>query len=431
MLRIANLQGVFTGEGFAHKLGRRPCAEDCGFREGPLDLICCPNSGQIIDLVPTERGSTFPITVTLDGSGLTATSAWIDSHTHALFAGHRSSEFFARWAGKTYREISDTGGGIHNTIHDTSAVSTAILSTDFEQCLRQMLASGTAVVEVKTGYGATTNGERRLLQVIADVRHRPGLPEVVSTYLGLHTIPRDVNRSTHVASMTAAVEEIAKSQLASFVDAFPEQGFYTLEEAQGFLEAGRCHGLGVKVHADEITDMGASLAGIRLGAASIDHLEHISDAAVTALRDSPTVATLLPATSLFLGIGFADARRLIHAGARVALATDFNPGSAPASDLQLTMLLAASHLRMTAPEIFCAVTYNAAAALGLDATHGLLMTGKVANIALWRASLPLSVASSVEGLEQIIIQRARPITVVIRGKPFDGGMSSNTARLPQ
>ena len=431
MLRIANLRGVFTGEGFAKMQGRWPCAEDCSFREGPLDLICCPTSGRIVDLVPTGRASTFPLTDTLDGSGLIATSAWIDSHTHALFAGHRSTEFFARWAGKTYCEISDNGGGIHNTIRDTSATSNATLAQDFEHRLRQMLAAGTAVVEVKTGYGATASDERRMLQIIADVRHRPGLPEVVSTYLGLHTVPRDVSRSTHVASMTAAVEEIAKNQLARFVDAFPEQGFYTLEESQGLLEAGCRHGLGVKVHADEITDMGASLAGIRLGAASIDHLEHISDAAVTALRDSPTVATLLPATSLFLGIGFADARRLIHAGARVALATDFNPGSAPASDLQLTMLLAASQLKMTAPEIFCAVTYNAAGALGMDATHGVLATGKAANIALWKTSSPLSVASNIEGLEQIIIQRTQPIAVVVRGQLSAGQIPFDSARLPQ
>ncbi|MCX7423916.1 MAG: imidazolonepropionase [Planctomycetia bacterium] len=430
MLRIANLRGVFTGEGFAKMQGRRPCAEDCGFREGPLDLICCPTSGRIVDLVPTGRASTFPLTDTLDGSGLIATSAWIDSHTHALFAGHRSTEFFARWAGKTYREISDSGGGIHNTIRDTAAAN-ATLAQDLEHRLRQMLAAGTAVVEVKTGYGATASDERRMLQIIADVRHRPGLPEVVSTYLGLHTVPRDVSRSTHVASMTAVVEEIAKNQLASFVDAFPEQGFSTLEESRDFLEAGRRHGLGIKVHADEITDMGASLAGIRLGAASIDHLEHISDAAVTALRDSPTVATLLPATSLFLGIGFADARRLIHAGARVALASDFNPGSAPASDLQLTMLLAASQLMMTAAEIFCAITYNAAGALGFDATHGVLATGKAANIALWKTSSPLSVASNIEGLEQIIIQRTRPIAVVVRGQLSVGEISSDCERPPQ
>ncbi len=431
MLRIANLRAVFTGEGFAKKQGRRPSSEDCGFREGPLDLICCPDSGRIIDLVGTRHGSSFPITETIDGSGLFATSAWIDSHTHALFAGHRSTEFFARWAGKTYREISDSGGGIHNTIRDTTAASDATLALDLEHHLRQMLASGTAVIEVKTGYGATANDERRMLQIIADVRHRPGLPEVVSTYLGLHTVPRDVNRSTHVASMTAVVEEIAKDQLASFVDAFPEQGFYTLEEAQGFLEAGRRHGLGIKVHADEITDMNTSLAGIRLGAASIDHLEHISDAAVTALRDSQTVATLLPATSLFLGIGFADASRLINSGARVALASDFNPGSAPASDLQLTMLLAASQLRMTAAEIFCAITYNAAGALGLDATHGVLTTSKAANIALWKTSSPLSVASNIEGLEQIIIQRTQPIAVVVRGQLSVGEISSDCERPPQ
>lgn len=431
MLRIANLRGVFTGEGFAKKQGRRPSSEDCGFREGPLDLICCPDSGRIVDLVLTGRTSTFPLTNTLDGSGLIATSAWIDSHTHSLFAGHRSPEFFARWAGKTYREISDSGGGIHNTIRDTSAAPNATLAKDLEHRLREMLASGTAVVEVKTGYGATASDERRMLQIIADARHRPGLPEVVSTYLGLHTVPRDVDRSIHVASMIAAVDDIAKDQLASFVDAFPEQGFYTLEESREFLEAGHRHGLGVKIHADEITDMGASLAGIRLGATSIDHLEHISDAAVTALRDSPTVATLLPATSLFLGIGFADARRLINAGARVALATDFNPGSAPASDLQLTMLLAASHLKMTASEIFCAITYNAAGALGLDATHGVLTTDKAANIALWKTSWPLSVASSIEELEQIIIQRTRPIVVVVRGQLSVGQIPPDSARPPQ
>ncbi len=413
MLRIANLSGIFTGEGFAKKQGRNPLPVDCGFRQGPIDIVCSRTTGLIVAILPTREAKRQVYPETLDGSGLIATSGFIDSHTHALFAGQRAGEYFQRWSGKNYREISDAGGGIHRTVADTNACSDDRLLWLLHDRLSSMLASGTTVVEVKTGYADTPEGELRLLRILEQAKRGAG-PEIRPTFLGLHTLPSNRDERDYCSAMIELLPKIKRESLAVHADAFPEKGFFSLAESTKFLTAARGSGMFIKVHADELSDLGTSAAMIRLGATSIDHLEHIDDEAVELLGRRLTVATLLPATSFFLQIEYANARRLIDAGARVAIATDFNPGSAPASDFQLSNLLCASHFHMSVAEILCACTYNGAAALGLEGSRGTLLEDGVADIALWNTG---ESKHSLEGdVCKIIVDRLRPVHVIARGR---------------
>src|SRR5688572_18248114 len=345
-----------------------------------------------------------------------ALPGFIDPHTHAIFAGERSHEYFMRWAGKTYLEITQAGGGIHSTVRAMDQATDAELASSLRARLSHMFRCGATMAEVKSGYAHSAQGELRLLRIINSLRHEQGIPEIRPTFLALHALPKDRNEDEYVDEMIAILPQIAQEKLATQVDAFPEKGFFTLESSMRFAQAAKSVGLPMKVHADELCDLGSSEAFARFGALSIDHLQHISDSAVTYLGESKTVATMLPATSFFVGIPYANARRLIDAGARVALATDFNPGTAPASDLQLTHMLAASQMKMSAAEIFCASTYSAAASLGLESTHGALIPGRVGDVLLYQIAKEDQDAQPMALLQQIILSRLAPTRVVSRGR---------------
>lgn len=404
---IKNLQGVFSGKGFAQRDGRRVRAEDVGFAAGPIDVSIDDSSGLIAD---SQSGETF------DATGMLALPGFIDPHTHAIFAGERSHEYFMRWAGKGYVEITQAGGGIHSTVRATNNATDAELVSNLRTRLRRMCRCGATTVEVKSGYANSAQGELRLLRVVHALRSEQGLPEIRPTFLALHALPAGRTEDDYVDEMMSILPQIAEEKLAMQVDAFPERGFFALESSLRFAEAAKRVGLPVKVHADELCDLGSSEAFARFGAMSIDHLQHISDSAVKYLSDARTVATMLPATSFFVGIPYANARRLLDAGARVALATDFNPGTAPASDLQLTHMLAASQMKMSAAEILCASTYNAAAALGLESTHGTIEPGRPGDVLLFEIAKENQDLEPMAQLEQIILARTAPTHVISRGR---------------
>jgi len=422
---IRNLEGIFTGEGFVRRDGRRVREEDCSFVAGPVDIaIDCTGSIQQIGSNLTADGAVF------DGAGLIALPGFIDPHTHAIFAGQRSGEYFMRWAGKTYLQISEAGGGIHSTVATTTATTDVSLIESLQSRLRHMLRCGATVVEVKSGYASDALGECRLLRLIREAASGAGLPEIRPSFLGLHALPKGRNEDEFVDEMIAALPTVVRDGLAAQVDSFPEKGFFTRENALRFSAAAKQLGLPCKVHADELCDLGSSAAFIRAGALSIDHLQHINDEAVSLLATHSTVATMLPATSFFVGIPYANARRVIDAGARVALATDYNPGTAPALDLQLTHMLAAGQMKMTAAEILCATTFNAAAALGLETTHGAILPGRLGNVLLFDTAG----GDAMDAWEQVILARTQPRTVIVRGRrvPSPGvpgeGVNLNPAR---
>ena len=412
-LLIHNLAGVFTGAGFVKKQGRQPTAEDCGFIRGPVDIVC-NDQGRIEGI---ERSVQTPLEVErINGTGLFATAGFVDSHTHALFAGNRSEEFFRRWRGASYAEQAAAGGGIHSTVRATQQATDEQLCAALAKVLAEGLRAGCTTLEIKSGYGDSAAGEIRLLELIHRVARSVLTPRVSATFLGLHALPQGRPENEYCDEMIAGLPQVAGGKLATQVDSFPEKGFFSLAESLRFSRAAIANGLAVKVHADELTPLGSSEAFIQIGARSVDHLQQINPVAVELLAGSPTVATLLPCTSFFLGQGYADARNLIDRGARVALASDYNPGTSPAIGLQLTLLLAANSLKMTAAEILCAVTSNGAAAVGLESGLGALLPKYQADILLWQTESHSGNAHGTGVFEEIITRCLKPVTVVSDGR---------------
>lgn len=408
---IKNLAGIFTGEGFLSTEGRKPTIQDCSFIQGPIDLYIDRTTGRVLQTAKTKRSNEIPSeikdrqTQAFDATGLIATPGFIDSHTHALFSGTRANEYFSRWKGLSYREISDAGGGIHNTFTMTKESSDEVLQWELLDRLHTMAKKGTTCVEVKTGYADDSAGELRLLRLLKKVVQMDSLPvRLRRTFLPLHALPKGQKEEAFVNEMMALLPTVQKEQLADHVDAFPEEGFFSLEQSLRFAKEAKKQGLRSKIHADELTPMKSVESFVPLEALSVDHLQKISQKGVDALVKSQTVASFLPATSFFLDLEYAPARRLVDAGARVALATDFNPGTAPDSDLLFTARLAASKMKLSASEIFCGLTYNAAAALGMEKDLGHLSPGSMADFSLWKTYAK----EGEEVLQEIFVEAPRP-----------------------
>ncbi|MGH7712253.1 MAG: imidazolonepropionase, partial [Gemmatimonadaceae bacterium] len=294
-----------------------------------------------------------------------------------------------RAAGADYMEIARMGGGIHSSVRDLRARDEEELYLLASQRLTRLGAHGTTTVEVKSGYGLTLDDELKMLRVAR--RLSETLPiRIVPTFLGAHEIPQEARatpagRADYVRSLVSAmIPRVATEGLAQFVDVFCEPGVFTVEESRSILSAGLRAGLRLKLHADELRPSGGAELAAELGATSADHLAAITNDGIRALAASNTVATLLPGTMLFLGKDRqAPARALIEAGAAVALATDFNPGTSPTTNFPLILTLAVSQLRMSVAEAILAATVNGAAALGIADRVGQLATGFSADLALF------------------------------------------------
>jgi len=309
---------------------------------------------------------------------------FIDCHTHGVFGSPRLDDHERRALGVDYKAIAAAGGGILQSVRDVRARSEAELEGLTRARLRALLANGATTIEVKSGYGLELEAELKQLRVIS--RLAAELPAtLVPTFLGAHEVPPEY-RGKRDAYIRLVCEEmiptVAKQKLATSCDVFCEPGVFSAAESRQILAAATRQGLAVKLHADELDGSGGAELAAELGALSADHLAAISDAGVRALAASPTVAVLLPATMVFLGKrSQAPARRLIEAGAAVALASDYNPGTSPTMSLPLVMTLAVSQLGMRHAEVVTAVTVNAAAALGLH-DRGQIAAGCVADLVI-------------------------------------------------
>jgi imidazolonepropionase len=318
----------------------------------------------------------------IDATGKTVLPGFIDSHTHLIFAGARADEFEQRLQGKSYQEITEQGGGINATVRRVRAASKAELKALARPRLDRLLRFGVTTVEVKSGYGLTLADELKCLEAVAEL-NTEGPPELVPTFLGAHAVPpewqgkRDAYVSLLIDEM---LPEVARSRLAEFCDVFCETGVFSLAETDRILTRARDLGLGLKLHADELTPLGGAELAVRLGAVSADHLLRVTPAGVDALAGSATVATLLPGTAFFLGLPYAPARHLIDGGAAVALASDCNPGTCPTENLPLVGAMACTQMRMLPAEAVTALTLNAAAALGRSDRVGSLEVGKQADL---------------------------------------------------
>ena len=314
----------------------------------------------------------------IDATNCYVLPAFIDSHTHSVFAASREEEFVDRIRGLSYEEIAAKGGGILNSARKLNNMSEAELFDAAKKRIEKMLAAGTGALEIKSGYGLSLEGELKMLRVIAQLKaHFP--IAIKATFLGAHAIPQAFkeNRNGYIDLLiNELLPQIAKENLAEYIDVFCERNYFTREEMTQILEAGAKYGLKPKVHVNQFSVMGGVGAAVDQNAVSVDHLEELDDADLAGLSNSSTVATLLPGCSHFLSIPFGNARKLMDANAILALASDFNPGSSPSYHLMHVLSLACIKMKMTPEEAINALTINAAAALELNETHGQIALGR-------------------------------------------------------
>lgn len=319
----------------------------------------------------------------IDACGGCVVPGLIDCHTHSVFAGTREAEFVQRIEGKSYAQIAEAGGGIRVSVEAVRSASREQLVELTLPRLRRMLKSGVTTVEIKSGYGLTVDDELKMLEAIGQLKQRQPI-ELVGTYLAAHTTPREFEGRSDAYLDTILDDDlltrISGEKLAEFCDVFCERGAFDLEQSRRVLTAAKRFGLQAKLHADQITQMGASALAGEVEAISADHLETINDAGIAAMKAAGCVAVLLPGCSFFLGVKQAPARRLLDADLPVALATDYNPGSAMVESLPLVMSIACTQMRMTPTEALIAATANAAAALNRHDRLGAIKTGMQADL---------------------------------------------------
>lgn len=318
-----------------------------------------------------------------DAGGRLVIPGLVDCHTHLAFGGWRADEFAQRIAGKSYLEIAAQGGGIASTVAKTRAASDAELLARCRSHLAAMAALGVTTVEAKTGYGLSLEHELRVLRIYRELAKGP--QRLIATLLAAHVVPLEYKprRAEYVALIIdEIIPAVAREGLASFCDVFVEESAFGVSEAREILRAGLRHGLHPKLHADQLSTGGGAELAVEVGAVSADHLECISAAGVARLAGSSVVAVSLPFAALYLGSAPLPARRLLEAGVPVAVATDFNPGTAPSYHLPMALTLACTLQRMQPAEALKGATILAARALGLEQVTGSLEPGKSADFAM-------------------------------------------------
>jgi len=303
----------------------------------------------------------------------------VDCHTHLVFGGWRADEFRRRIAGESYLDIAASGGGIRKTMRQTREADDEELAVHALSCLAEMQQLGVTTVEAKTGYGLSFQDEMKLLRVLNDLRPRIET-RLVSTLLAAHVVPPDMDKQSYVQMiMKELIPTVAEQGLAQFNDIFVEEGAFTIDDARTILAAGTRHGLRPKLHVDQLHDGGGGQLAAEVGAISADHLEYTSAAGRKAMANAGTVGVCLPFASLYLNQPPMDGRAFVENGVAVAVATDFNPGSAPSYDLPLALMLSCTMSRLTPAEALKGATRVAARAIGLEGEVGSIEPGKQAD----------------------------------------------------
>jgi imidazolonepropionase len=337
-----------------------------------LDKDIVIEDGKIKDIRPHKSA---------DIKARLVTPGLFDAHTHIPFVGSRAKEFYMRARGKTYLEILQAGGGIHYTSTLVKQTSEDELYNVSARYIKEFTKHGVVGIECKSGYGLDKENEMKQLRVIR--RLRDTLPnKIKATFLGLHARPKDKSVADYIAEMKELLKNISKNNLADFVDAFCDKGAYLPDELEEFFNFAKSLGFKVRLHADEIENVGAAKFGARLNAVSVDHVLKVEKEDIQEIAKSQTIVTLMPNTSFYLGEPFAPARELIDAGIPVALGSDFNPGSSPIFMPSFIMHLAIRFLKMEPEEILTAYTVNSAYLLGF--ASGILRPGYAADLVLWK-----------------------------------------------
>jgi len=328
----------------------------------------------------------------LDLGGRVVLPGFVDSHTHLIHAASRAEEYELKIAGASYGEIARMGGGILNSVKKLRAATAEALKKRALRALTEFAAYGTTTIEAKSGYGLDVASELKILRLHKELAAEQPL-EIVSTFLGAHVVPAEYRGTPdgakkYIELLTRKlIPEVAQEKLAEFCDVFCDRGAFTRAQAEEILEAGKRNGLAPRLHAEQLTRTGATQLAVKVGAASCDHLEQVNSGDIGALAKSKTVATLLPGCDFHLGLAkYAPARKLIDAGAIVALATDYNPGTSPTMSMPMILSLACSQLRMTPAEAITAATVNAAYGLRREKQIGSLAVGKFADLAVFEVA---------------------------------------------
>ncbi|HEX7295392.1 MAG TPA: imidazolonepropionase [Pyrinomonadaceae bacterium] len=324
-------------------------------------------------------------TEVVDAEGRVVLPGFVDAHTHPVFAGNRADEFEERASGVSYQEIAARGGGIQSTVNRTRAASLHDLIVSGKRYAHWFLRGGTTTIEAKSGYGLSLEDELKILRAIKSLNEETQL-SYVPTFLGAHTFPIEY-RSRRDAYISLLIDEmiprVAEEELAEFCDVFCEQNVFTTEEAWKILSAARCHGLGLRIHADQLSLSGGAKLAAELGTVTADHLEHTDREGIKALKEAGVQPVLLPGSVYALGSSrYPAAREMIDAGLALVLATDFNPGSSPTPSMLMVLSLASTHMKMTVAESISAATVNAAYSLNRGDQIGSLERGKIADFVI-------------------------------------------------
>lgn len=330
-----------------------------------------------MDALPSEEGCGV-----IDAEGGMVLPAFCDSHTHIVFAGTREQEFLDKIEGLSYAEIAAHGGGILNSADLLHRTSEEELYRQAMSRVNEMISKGTGAIEIKSGYGLTTEDELKILRVIRRIRETS--PAIIrATFLGAHAVGRafagrQEEYVDHVCK--EMIPSVAKEHLADFIDVFCEDGFFTPGQTDKILSEGERFGMRVKLHANQLAVSGGVQVGVRHNALSVDHLESTTDAEITALKGQKTMATMLPGASFFLRMQYGRAQEFINAGLGIALASDYNPGSSPCGDMRTIMSLGCIQMRLTPVQSLNACTLNSAYAMGVSDIAGSITQGKLANL---------------------------------------------------
>jgi len=318
----------------------------------------------------------------IDASGKMVFPSFVDSHTHLVYPASREIEYVDKIKGLSYEEIAARGGGILNSAKKMQGISEEELTASAMDRLEGIIRHGTGAVEIKSGYGLTTESELKMLRVIRKLKELSPLT-IKATFLGAHSIPMEY-RNKRPAYVDLVINEmlpkVVDEGLADYIDVFCDKGFFTVEDTERLLEAGQKYGLQGKIHANELDYSGGIQAGVKYNALSVDHLEYTGEDEIKALLNSNTIPTILPGAAFFLNMPYAPARKMIDAGLPVALASDFNPGSSPSGNMQLIVSMACILYRMLPEEAINASTINSAYAMGLSQQLGSIAVGKIANL---------------------------------------------------
>jgi len=362
----------------------------------------------IIDYGPMNKCPAFDNMETINANDCFLLPAWCDSHTHLVYAGNREKEFVQRISGDSYQTIAKKGGGILNSAKKLQKTSTEELYNQSSKRLEEIIKLGTGAVEIKSGYGLEIEAEIKMLEVIKLLKQNYGI-SIKSTFLAAHAIPEEYkkNKNDFIKKIVDYwIPRVAEEKLANYIDVFCEKNYFSILETRKILECGIKNNLTPKIHVNQFNHLGGVSLGVELGALSVDHLEIMKEEDFSALKGSKTIAVSLPNCSFFLGLPFTPARRIIDENISLALASDYNPGSAPSGNMNFVISLACNKMKMTPEEAINASTINGAYAMGLADKLGSITRGKKANLILTKpissyAMLPYSFGNNL--IEKVYI----------------------------